>query len=442
MLGGRYVLEQELGRSRIGITFRATDTVLERSVVVKLIHPDLARDPIVCARLESAARAVAGVSDPGLVRMLDTGTEGGVPFVVREHPDGESVRDRLDRDGPLNPIRATAIIREVLRGVAALHGAGVVHGGIKPENVVVSEDGTVRVCDAAIAAAVLGDRGGDVSIDVRDTAALLFEALTGRPPTPDATSPRALRRDVPRELDDAVRRALTGGSISAEDLAARLHQIAGAEPGLRSPGDRQHPFAPPPTAPRWFRTWVAVPLLVLLIAIAAVAAGLRFGELELGGPVGIQIKRDEPSPVARPVALDVVAVSAFDPFGDGSENDDSAPLAADGNALTAWRSENYFDGRLNKPGVGLLFDFGEQRSVTGFRLTTSAPGFAFAVAVGDDPVALAGTDLRPTFTATADVRGTLGPATGRYVLLWFTTVIPTEDGNRVVVDEFKAVGRS
>jgi putative peptidoglycan lipid II flippase len=114
-------------------------------------------------------------------------------------------------------------------------------------------------------------------------------------------------------------------------------------------------------------------------------------------------------------------------------------LVRDGDPLTAWKSENYYDGRLNKPGVGMLFDLGSPQTVTGFRLQTPYPGYRFAVVVGDDVTAMIA-DARPTFTAAGDMRETIEPATGRYVLLWITSVVPTDDGNRAEVGEFRVVG--
>jgi hypothetical protein len=104
-----------------------------------------------------------------------------------------------------------------------------------------------------------------------------------------------------------------------------------------------------------------------------------------------------------------------------------------------WRSENYFDAQLNKPGVGLLFDLGDEHSVLGFRLVTEHPGYSFAVAVGDDPAALVGS-VGSTLVAQAETRGSISPTLGRFVLLWITSVVDTGDGNRAEVAEFKVIG--
>jgi putative peptidoglycan lipid II flippase len=131
------------------------------------------------------------------------------------------------------------------------------------------------------------------------------------------------------------------------------------------------------------------------------------------------------------------SVVTFDPFGDGGENDSTAPYAVDGDPSTAWRSENYFDGSLHKQGVGLVFDLGERRTVTAFRLIAPNAGYVFHTAVGDDPESLLGGVGSPN-VAESDTRGELA-GEGRYVLVWITTVVPVEDGIRAEIAEFRAV---
>ena len=148
---------------------------------------------------------------------------------------------------------------------------------------------------------------------------------------------------------------------------------------------------------------------------------------------------DPASPAPRAIFLPVERVSTLDPFGDGTENDSGVSAAIDGDTSTAWRSENYFDADLNKPGVGLLLDLGSSRAVTGFRLETPHPGWAFAIGVGDDPDALVDT-AEPSFTAAASMRRTIEAALGRYVLLWIFSVVDAGDGNRAEVAELRVVG--
>ncbi len=471
MLAGRYVLEQELGRSGFGVAWRATDVVLDRRVVVKLLRPELADDPGFAERLAERLRAVALVSHPGLARLLDTGREDGVEFIVREYVEGRSLRDVLDSKGDMPVERAASVIRSVLEVLAASHDVGVLHLDLKPENVLIGPDGAVRVCDPGIAQAVVGTTpsekaagipgdgplppeqrtGGPVGprTDVWGAGALLFELLTGQPfQDGRPVTTRSLRRNTPRGLDAVVARALSPDPedrfASTHEFAESLGRISGEGEGPPLGGAVVRPArraaAPPSNGHRSvFRTWLAVPLLIALVAAGSMGAGLWLGELELGGPVGIRVKREEvPSSTPAARLARFASVGAFDPFGDGSENDSGLAFAADGDAATVWKSENYFDGRLNKPGVGLLFDLGVERTVTGFRLSTPYPGFEFGVVVGDDPATMADA-ARATFTASAATRESIESATGRYVLLWITTVVSTGDGNRAEVAEFRVV---
>jgi putative peptidoglycan lipid II flippase len=175
------------------------------------------------------------------------------------------------------------------------------------------------------------------------------------------------------------------------------------------------------------------------LAIALISLGLWFGELEVGGPLGIRPAAPQPSPAVeiQPVALRPLAVTAIDPFGDGSELSSNASLAADGELSTAWKSEDYFDGELRKPGIGLLLDLGQSMEVDGLRLSTPYPGFTFGAAVGDDPNALVD-GVGDTVTSTASTRLRL-EGTGRYVLVWITSVVPVEDGTRAEVAEVRVV---
>lgn len=456
-LAGRYALEEELGRSGTGMVWRAVDTVLQRTVAVKILRPALADDPTFAERLAVAAGAVARVQSTDLVRLLDTGSERGISFLVQEHVDGESLRARLSRSGPLPPREATRIGREVLSALSAAHAAGVLHLDLKPENVLLATDGDVRLADLGVGAAVRACRRPedaaeilaplprppeldgltgrpDARTDVFLAGALLFETLTGRPPGGDR-SPREKRPGVSAALDTAVARALAPEADDRfPDAEAFAEALGATSEALSAPGSREG---------HALRAWLVVPALVVLAAALAIVLGLWLGRLELGGPLGVRAADEEtPSPAApepRTVILPIRSVSTFDPYGDGSENDSGVPAAADGNPATAWRSENYFDGALRKPGVGLMLDLGGTREVTGFRLQTPHPGWSFALAVGDDPAALA-ESADPTFTASASMRRTIPPASGRYVLLWIVSVVDAGDGNRAEVAELQVVG--
>ena len=443
------------------MVWEAHDSVLDRAVAIKVLRPALSDDPAFAASLRLVAEAVSGASGRGLARLLDVGDDRGVSFLVREHIRGEGLRSILARaGGRLPPDRATHILLGVLEGLGTAHAAGVLHLGVKAENIIVADAGEVRLTDLGLgaavsavwppaeAAAVLGivtpapeqldDRSLDERTDVFLAGSLLYELLSGRPPR-SVGVPSGLERGVPAEFRDVVVRAL------APEPGDRYPDTDAFADGLRSTIHQVEP-RPAPGGRGGLRSWLLVPALIALTAVVAVVLGLWMGRLEIGGPLGVRPKEGEPTPTSAPtpvaiVPLPVVAATAFDPFGDGSENDATAELAMDGDVTTAWRSENYFDQTLNnKPGVGLLFDLGEPRTVTGFRLSSPHPGYTFELAVGDAP------DLLPSsasgdFVAEASMRVTIDPTEGRYVLLWVTSVVGTGDGNRAEVGEFQAVGR-
>lgn len=453
MLGGRYELVEELGRSGTGMVLRAEDRLLDRTVTVKLIHPSLADDPAFADRLALEARRVASLAAPGIARLLDSGVEDGVPFLVREHVDGESARSRLDRTGPLTPPEAARIAIGALEALAPAHEAGVLHLHLELDDLLIEPDGTVRVTDLGIGPAVAASRrapeavrllGGDClapeqatdgasdeRTDVFAVGAVLFELLTGEPPS-GRTSPRDARSSVPRSLDRTVARAL------APEPVERFPGVGAFAAALRAGAPEELEAGPHRRGT--IRAWLGVPIAVAVVAALVIALGLWVGRLEVGGPLGIRAA-DDPADAVTPPPTAVrtirpASVAVIDPFGDDQENDDDAPLAIDGDEATAWHSENYFDDTLNnKPGVGLVFDLGETRDVSGFRLWTPSPGFEFHVAVGDDPSVLVERVGEP-FVAQGEMRGELA-ATGRYVLVWITSVVPVEDGNRAEVAELR-----
>jgi len=458
VLAGRYALQEELGRGGTGLVWLAEDRLLGRAVAVKLVHPRLGDDPAFAACLGQEVRRVASLSAPGIARLLDSGEQDGIPFLVQEHVDGVSARAVLAESGPLSPDDAVRIATEVLDALAPVHDAGVLHLHLAPDDVLLLPGGGSRVTDLGIGPAVTASRppieaarllGGDglapeqstsgecdARTDVFAVGALLFTLLTGQGPA-GRRSPARIRVDVPRSVDRLVARAL------APEPGERFEGVAAFSAALRTTGIADV------TEERGTRhgglgAWLGVPVAIALVAAAVIGVGIWLGRLEVGGPLGIRPTQDGAStgPAAetrpatqtlRPDSVDVVDP----PPGDGGENNSAAPLAIDGDPVTAWRSENYFDGRLHKNGMGLVFDLGTTRDVVGFRLWTPHPGFVFHIAVGDDPEATLAAIGRP-YTALAETRGSLA-SSGRYVLVWITTVVQVDDGNRAEVAEFRVV---
>ena len=437
------------------MVWRSQDPLLRRSVAVKLIHPRLAEDPGFARALAEEARRVAGLSVRGIACLLDTGEQDGVIYLVREYAPGSSLRDRLDTAGPATPSEAVRIGVAALGALAEAHDRGVLHLALDLDDVIVGDGDRVCLIDFGIGAAVASSRPGeartllgdehlapeqaagaepDARTDVYAVASLLFELLTGEPPR-GRTFARTVRPYVPRALDRVLARALD------PDPERRFPDARAFADALGRSVETETVDASDEGRATSLFTWIGVPLVVAGIAIAAIALGLWMGKLEVGGPLGIRAAPDELAAVEiPPVLIRPASIGVIDPFGDGYELSSNAELADDGDLQTAWRSENYFDGELGKPGLGLLLDLGARHEVLGVRLWTPHPGFRFRLAVGDDPDALideAGGEVTSSSLSRVPLRGA-----GRYVLVWITSVVPVDDGNRAEVAEVRVVVRS
>jgi len=224
VLADRYHLVDLLDESAGGLFWRAYDSMLDRSVAVHLIRADDPRAGL----LREAARTSAQVVDRRMLRVLDVdetteqtaGDGGALCYVVNEWAGGVSLDILLADEGPLAPRRAAWLVSEVAATLDVAHTAGVAHGRLVPENVLIDRTGSVRVIGFAVDAALHGLPSGRISTDVADLAALLYAALTGTWPgvAPSAVRtaphthgrvlrPRQVRAGVPRVLDalcDAV----------------------------------------------------------------------------------------------------------------------------------------------------------------------------------------------------------------------------------------------
>jgi eukaryotic-like serine/threonine-protein kinase len=210
LLGDRYELDGVVGRGGMAEVYRARDLRLDRTVAIKTLRADLARDQTFQARFRREAQSAASLNNPSIVAVYDTGEDPSsglpVPFIVMEYVDGRTVRDLLIEGHRLLPERTLEIVSGVLRALEYSHQAGIVHRDIKPGNVMVTRNGDVKVMDFGIARAmsdtqatmtqtaqVIGTaqylspeqaRGErvDARSDLYSTGCLMYELLTGRPP--------------------------------------------------------------------------------------------------------------------------------------------------------------------------------------------------------------------------------------------------------------------
>jgi serine/threonine-protein kinase len=255
-LADRYRLERELGRGGMAVVYLARDLKHDRPVALKVLLPELAAS-LGAARFQREIRLAARLQHPHILAVHDSGETAGRLWFTMPYVDGESLRDRLRREGRLPVEEALRIARDAAQALQYAHEQGVVHRDVKPENLLLTRDGNTLVADFGIARGADGDeqltRGGatlgtpaymspeqaDGRTDVYSLAAVLYEMLVGTPPYPGTTamsviakwlsepvpSARAARPEVPEAVDQAIRRAL---ARSAEERFGGMGEFAGA----------------------------------------------------------------------------------------------------------------------------------------------------------------------------------------------------------------------
>jgi serine/threonine protein kinase len=150
-LGGRYRLDERIGHGGMSTVYRAFDTVLERKVAIKLMHREIASDSGQLERFRREARAVAQLNHPHVVAVIDAGEwesrdgegpiDAGTPYIVLEHVEGETLKDLIRRDAPLDVPTVLAYGIELARALGAAHQQEIVHRDVKPQNVLLGEEG-------------------------------------------------------------------------------------------------------------------------------------------------------------------------------------------------------------------------------------------------------------------------------------------------------------
>jgi serine/threonine-protein kinase len=204
ILDGRYQLGSLLGVGGMARVYLAGDRVLERRVAVKVLSPPYAQDPVFVERFRREARSAARLSHPNVVAVFDSGSDAGEHYLVMEYVAGQTLAELLARQGRLAPRRAAELAVEVCAALSAAHAQGLVHRDVKPANVLLGDDGRVKVADFGIVKAaatatltgtgtVLGTaaylspeqaQGGSVDArsDLYSLGCVLYELLCGSPP--------------------------------------------------------------------------------------------------------------------------------------------------------------------------------------------------------------------------------------------------------------------
>jgi eukaryotic-like serine/threonine-protein kinase len=326
-LSNRYRIDDFLGQGGMAQVFQGTDLTLDRTVAIKVLSEQLAREPRSVQRFRREAQAAAGLSHPGIVAVYDTGSDGDIHYIVMENIAGQTLADVEHENGPLRPEQAVKIGEAVASALAHAHSKGIVHRDVKPGNIMITPSGAVKVMDFGIARALSAEpltrttsimgtatylspeqaRGEpvDARSDLYSLGVVLYEMVTGRPPfaadTPvavayqhvqeDPQPPSQLNPDLVPGLEAVVLKAMAKDRAdrhqTADELAddLRRFRIGGAPTSpAAAAGQATEPMAPepvertavlPPTGPPgrspgpWRAPWL-VPVGILL-ALALVA---------------------------------------------------------------------------------------------------------------------------------------------------------------------------
>lgn len=270
LLEDRYRVDAKIATGGMSTVYRGLDVRLDRPVALKVMDARYAGDSQFLTRFQREARAVARLKDPGLVAVYDQGLDGSHPFLVMELIEGGTLRELLRERGPMPPHAAAAVLRPVLGGLATAHRAGLVHRDVKPENVLISDDGEVKLVDFGLVRAVaeagitstsvilgtaaylspeqVSTGAADARSDVYAVGVLAYELITGATPFTgdnpltvayqrmdhDVPPPSAAISGVPPQFDEFIARAtarnpearFADAAEMAEDLDAIAVELA------------------------------------------------------------------------------------------------------------------------------------------------------------------------------------------------------------------------
>ncbi len=486
LLNDRYRLEARIGTGGMSTVYRALDLTLERPVAIKLMNREIATDSDQLERFRREARAVAQLSHPHVVGVIDAGEDEGRPYIVLEYVEGETLKDRIRRLGELPISEAVAYAIEIARALGAAHARHIVHRDVKPQNVLIDEEGSAKVTDFGIARSldddgltadgrVLGTTdyvspeqalGHEVSgqSDLYSLGIVLYEMLVGEVPFKGENQVAVAMRHVREELPDVqVRRPEVSASLAAvidratakdlreryrsdEELIADLEDVlaleaarAGSATGEATTVLKTLPRRARRRVPLRVRSPALLAAVALLAALAVVAALLLLGGRAqrgtgtTGDPGG--------NGALSQISLRDDAASDYDPLGDSAEHANETSFAIDNLPTTSWSTESYTTSDLQKDGVGLVIDATPGAVVRELRIRTPTPGFNADVYVTDaasppdavtDPAwKQVGTVTDAASRATVDL-DTAGQ-TSTFVLLWITALPP--GGDKVEITE-------
>ena len=471
LIAGRYELEKLVGSGGMSNVFRAHDRLLERTVALKILHEQYTRDEDYVERFRREARAVAQLSHPNIVTVIDRGEQEGRQFIVFEYIDGENLKELSNR-GPLEVRDAIGFALQIARALSFAHERGLVHRDVKPQNVLLNDEGQAKVTDFGIARSldvhgvtqtgtVLGTsdyiapeqaRGQkvDPKTDIYSLGVVLYELLTGEVPFSgdnfvavamrhvNEPVPSVLDRrpDCPVRLDLAIQRAMSKDPedrLSMVDFVLELEACLAEVEGRGDEGATMIVPAARQRRPKRARTRRKLPLIPLLIAgliVISIGVGAYLG-LHNGGSGG-----GSPGAAAS-AAVQLKGVLGYDPQGDNrDEHTIDAAKATDKNTTTPWTTEHYRPGGFAKEGVGLVLMAPAPVALS--KLTVLPGGSPFEAQIkasdlsGGGFVNVSGSDWKPVNPPQTTFSINTGGKKYRYYMVWLR--LPSKEGQAEIFE--------
>ncbi len=428
-LNGRYRLEARIGSGGMSTVYRALDETLQRQVAIKLMNREVASDSDQLERFRREARAVAQLSHPYIVGVIDAGEDESRPYIVFEYVEGETLKERIRRQGRLGIPEAVAYAIEIARALGAAHARHIVHRDVKPQNVLIDEEGSAKVTDFGIARTldeegltadgrVLGTTdyvspeqalGQPVTgqSDLYSLGVVLYEMLTGEVPFKGDNQVAVAMKHVREEIPDVqVKRPEVSAALAAvvdtatakrqqdryandaeliadlEDVLAIETARAGAATGEVTSVLRTLPSRTAQRIPFRVRHRAVAVLLVLVVLAAAVGLVVWLGTRAHHGTGKLPVKAPSSASSSAPVAqvrLCSDCAFGFNPLGQPTDEHPDAGLAIDNQLNTAWNTQTYYADTLNKAGVGLYIDAKPKTTARVLRIITTTPGFTATI---------------------------------------------------------------
>ena len=476
-LNGRYRLEARIGAGGMSTVYRAFDETLERQVAIKLMNREVASDSDQLERFRREARAVAQLSHPHIVGVIDAGEDESRPYIVFEYVEGETLKERIRRCGRLPIAESVAYGIEIARALGAAHARHIVHRDVKPQNVLIDEEGSAKVTDFGIARTldeegltadgrVLGTTdyvspeqalGHHVTgqSDLYSLGIVLYEMLTGEVPFKGENQVAVAMKHVREALPDVqYKRPEVSAALASvidratakrqedrygddAELIADLEDVlsietarAGNATGEVTSVLRTLPSRTQRRVPYRVRHRVGT-AIIALVAMAAVGGGIAWlvtrAHRGTGTPPVI-VRTHHRSPLV-PVDLCQNCALGFNPLGSPSNESPDPGLAIDNDPTTFWLTQQYYDRKLNKAGTGIYLNASPGGGTTARRLkiTDATPGFTVTIYARNTAPPLRWPDpgWKQVSASTKVGRNTLIPLTGGarrydYYLVWIT----------------------